>query len=130
METDVGRMSEALSAKWGSYGGRRYAFPSGIVAGLWDINDEATSILMGMFYKHLQIEQRPAHALHKAKLEWLQKKELQSFQQLPYFWAGMVYSGDNLPVNLPTKKTSGNLWWIALFVAAGILFIYFKRKGF
>ena len=103
---------------------------SGIVAGLWDINDETTSVLMGMFYKHLQMEQRPANALHKAKLEWLQKKELQSFQQLPYFWAGMVYSGDNLPVNLPTKKTSGNLWWIALFVAAGILFIYFKRKVF
>jgi CHAT domain-containing protein len=101
---------------------------AGIVAGLWDINDETTATLMGTFYRHLQIEHQPANALHNAKLQWLQQKNGQQFQKLPYFWAGMVYSGDNQPVNIRQKNPSTKWWRIAAIFAAGILFLFLKRN--
>jgi CHAT domain-containing protein len=101
---------------------------TGIIAGLWDMNDETTATLMGTFYRQLSIDQQPANALHKAKLQWLQQKDGQQFQKLPYFWAGMVYSGDNLPVEIKQKNTSSKLWWITAVIAIGILFFFLKRK--
>lgn len=101
---------------------------TGIVAGLWNMNDETTARLMGMFYRHLNEEQSPATALHNAKLQWLEQKNRQQFEKLPYFWAGMVYSGDNLPVQIKSKKPFNKLWWIALLAAAGLLYLSQRRK--
>jgi CHAT domain-containing protein len=100
---------------------------AGIVAGLWDMNDEATATLMGIFYRQLAIEHKPATALHKVKLQWLQQKNEQQFQKLPYFWAGMVYSGDNCAVEMKQKKTLTDLWWIAAIIITGMV-IYFRRR--
>ena len=101
---------------------------AGIVAGLWDMNDETTAILMGSFYKLLSSGQNPAAALHHAKLQWLQQKNAQQFQMLPYFWAGMVYSGDNRPVEMKQKSPLTVLWWIAAIVVAAIVIIFRWRK--
>jgi CHAT domain-containing protein len=101
---------------------------AGIVAGLWDMNDETTALLMGAFYKQLVNGHQPADALHAAKLQWLQQRNGQQFQKLPYFWAGMVYSGDNLPVDISPKNTSTKWWWIAAFVVMGVLILFLKRK--
>ncbi len=101
---------------------------AGIVAGLWNVNDETTAKLMGMFYRHLNEEQNPATALHNAKLQWLDQKSGQQFEKLPYFWAGMVYSGDNLPVQIESKKPFNKLWWIGLLAVAGLLYLFLRRK--
>ncbi len=83
---------------------------------------------MGSFYRQLIIDHQPANALHNAKLQWLQQKGGQQFQKLPYFWAGMVYSGDNRAVVMKQKNTSSKLWWITAIIAAGILLLFFKRS--
>ena len=100
----------------------------GIVAGLWDMNDETTATLMGIFYRQLGIDHQPATALHNAKIQWLQQKNSQQFQKLPYFWAGMVYSGDNLPVDIQQSNSSTNWWWIVAVFAVGMVFFFIKRK--
>ncbi|MEP7238477.1 MAG: CHAT domain-containing tetratricopeptide repeat protein [Ferruginibacter sp.] len=102
---------------------------AGIVAGLWDMNDETTASLMGSFYKLLRSGQSPASALQHAKLQWLQNKNAQQFQKLPYFWAGMVYSGDNDAVEINIKK-SISIWWLIAVVAAlaGLIFIIKKKR--
>jgi len=82
---------------------------------------------MGTFYRQLAIDQQPATALHKAKLQWLQQKNEQQFQKLPYFWAGMVYSGDNRAVEMSQKNPLTELWWIAAIIITGIV-IYFRRR--
>jgi CHAT domain-containing protein len=102
---------------------------AGIVAGLWNMNDETTATLMGSFYKLLSSGQSPATALHNAKLQWLQNKNTQQFQKLPYYWAGMVYSGDNNPVEINIKKSISTWWWIAVIAAiAGSIFFIKKRQ--
>ena len=44
----------------------------GIVAGLWNMNDETTAKLVGDFYKGLAKGNPPATALHNAKIKWLE----------------------------------------------------------
>jgi CHAT domain-containing protein len=101
---------------------------SGIVAGLWDMNDETTATLIGSFYTLLSSGESPANALHKAKLDWLQQQSGQQFQKLPYFWAGMVYSGDNVPVQTGQEKNISAWWWIAAAVSALLLFFFMRRR--
>ena len=101
---------------------------AGIVAGLWDMNDETTATLMGSFYSLLSSGQSPATALYHAKLQWLQNKNGQQFQKLPYYWAGMVYSGDNDPVEINIKKDFSKWWWLAVIAAITGLIFFIKKK--
>jgi CHAT domain-containing protein len=104
---------------------------AGIVAGLWDMNDETTAKLMGSFYKFLSAGQNPANALQQAKLQWLQQQNSQQFQKLPYFWAGLVYSGDNNPVSVGPKNDHAIWWWIVVAVAAtGLIYLVKKKRLF
>ena len=100
----------------------------GIVAGLWDMNDEITATLMGDFYKELSAGKNPAPALRQAKLKWLRDNKAQQFQKLPYFWAGMVYSGDNQSVVInPQEKKYKWIWMIAV-IAVILSLIFFIKK--
>jgi CHAT domain-containing protein len=101
---------------------------AGIVAGLWDMNDETTATLMGSFYSLLSSGQSPATALYHAKLQWLQNKSGQQFQKLPYYWAGMVYSGDNNRVEISQQKNSAKWWWVAVVIAIAGLIFFIKKK--
>ena len=102
---------------------------AGIVAGLWDMNDETTASLMATFYRLLSSGQSPAAALRNAKLQWLQNKSRQEFQKLPYFWAGMVYSGDNDRVEISIQKNISTWWWILIVAAlAGLIYLIKKKK--
>ncbi len=101
---------------------------AGIVAGLWDMNDETTATMMGYFYKSLSSGQSPASALRHSKLQWLQNKSGQQFQKLPYYWAGMVYSGDNNRVNIDIQKNTAIWWWIAIVAAITGLIFFIKKK--
>jgi CHAT domain-containing protein len=102
---------------------------AGIVAGLWDMNDETTATLMGSFYSLLSSGQSPATALHNAKQQWLQNKSGQQFQKLPYYWAGMVYSGDNSRIEINQQKKSLKwLWVVAVSALAGLIF-FIKKKS-
>ena len=88
----------------------------GIVAGLWNMNDEATAKLIGVFYQQLVKDHYPADALYVAKLQSLQQTGSSETLKLPYFWAGMIYSGDNQPVFIEKKKSGYLLWWIATVI--------------
>jgi hypothetical protein len=103
----------------------------GIVAGLWNMNDESTSGLMEGFYGHLRSDPLPAGALREAKLQWLAKENSEAVLKLPYFWAGLIYSGDNEPVRLQAKKSTARpLGWIVgiVSVLALAVLLVFQRK--
>ena len=74
-----------------------------------------------MFYQQLVKDHYPADALYIAKLQSLQQTGSSETLKLPYFWAGMIYSGDNQPVFIEKKKSGYLLWWIA----AVIILIFF-----
>lgn len=60
-----------------------------VVASLWQVDDEATSILMKEFYNNLKTMTKSS-ALNKAKMKLSQNPKY----SYPYFWAAFVLVGD------------------------------------
>ena len=65
-----------------------YAGTPSIVASLWNVDDEATSILMEYFYRNIQDGMNYAESLQKAQI-----KVSEEYAH-PYYWAGFVLTGD------------------------------------
>jgi CHAT domain-containing protein len=101
----------------------------GVVSGLWNVNDKTAVELLQLFYDQLQ-QHDAATALHKAKLQWLQRNHENAMLQLPYYWAGFVYSGHLQPVKV-TAATSYKryYWWILLLALPLIIYIVVKKNG-
>jgi CHAT domain-containing protein/tetratricopeptide (TPR) repeat protein len=67
---------------------------SRVVASLWDVQDQATALLMREFYRGmLQRGQAPAAALRSAQLSLRADPRFSH----PYYWAGFVLTGDWKP---------------------------------
>lgn len=60
-----------------------------VVAGLWNVEDRATSELMEELYRGLREGLAPAQALHRAKLRFL---ESGTAYRKPFYWAPFVVS--------------------------------------
>jgi CHAT domain-containing protein len=65
-----------------------YAGTPTVVASLWSVDDESTSLLMRSFYTHLKQGMSKAKALQAAQAETRKK------YPHPYYWAGFVLTGD------------------------------------
>lgn len=103
-----------------------YAGTPTIIASLWNVDDEATNVLMTSFYTHLKQGMSKAEALRAAQLETRAK------YPNPYYWAGFVLTGDpgksnvvapppqpqitTPPQSEPAQQTY--LYWILLGAAA------------
>ena len=55
-----------------------------VIAGLWDVNDGSSRILMDQLYSGIAAGRSPAEALHQAKIAMLQGD---ARYRKPYFWA-------------------------------------------
>jgi CHAT domain-containing protein len=65
-----------------------YAGASSVIASLWIVDDEATSLLMKTFYGHLKQGMSKAEALRAAQITTRRK------YPHPYYWAAFVLTGD------------------------------------
>ena len=54
-----------------------------VIAGLWDVSDESTPMLMDQLYAGISMDQDPAEALRAAKLVLIHSGKPYS---LPYYW--------------------------------------------
>ncbi len=80
--------------------GFMYAGASGVVASLWKVNDEATSVLMKQFYANMLREgMPPAAALREAQNSIRQRPEWRA----PYYWAGFTLQGESRPIVRPAR---------------------------
>lgn len=61
-----------------------------VVASLWAVNDESTSLLMTEFYKSVREGENKAEALRQAQMTVRAHPEFSH----PYYWAGFVLFGD------------------------------------
>lgn len=100
----------------------------GVVSGLWNVNDEAAISIVQEFYQQLQQGNDPAMALHKAKMKWLQQHTDDGMLQLPYYWAGLVYSGHLQPVRIAEKGLSGIFYIVIALAGALLLVILWKIR--
>lgn len=90
-----------------------YAGSKSVVASLWQVDDEATSELMGYFYRGVLKEGlTPAAALRAAKVEMLKRDD----RRAPYFWAGFVLQGE-----YRERFATGGGRTPAVYVAAALL---------
>ncbi|WP_299312410.1 CHAT domain-containing protein [uncultured Aquimarina sp.] len=95
--------------------GFQYAGVKNVLFSLWKVNDKTTSQLMQYFYQNLHFSNSYTQGLHRAKLDFLDAKEISNTQKSPYYWASFVYYGSYQP---PTEGKSN---WI--FIIGGFLLI-------
>ena len=98
-ETAVGRMyrGEGMAGLTSAF---LYAGSRSVIASLWLVNDQSTSLFMASFYRHLKEGQSKAEALRLARVDIMGRRvwsdALHEEQSLaaPYFWAPFVLVGD------------------------------------
>jgi CHAT domain-containing protein len=107
--------------------GFNYAGVPSIVTTLWKINDQSTSEIMRSFYKNLSDGLSKKEALRQAKLNYLSSND-DVFLRHPYYWSGIVLTGNTLPLN----TTNYDLWAICTLAAILLFWLIYKKlfKGF
>lgn len=80
----------------------------GLVSSQWTINETATAQILQHMYEELQRQTPKALALHRAKLDWLDDPDIPPFQKSPYFWAALVYAGDDRSLEI---HACFKWWW-------------------
>jgi len=101
-----------------------YAGASHQVLSLWPVHDHTTSEIMTLFYSNLQKGMGKATALYEAKKSYL--SQAPNVLKDPYYWAGLVYYGDDTPL---IQKRNNSVWYILGFVLLILLaLIYFKNR--
>lgn len=100
----------------------------GVISGLWNVNDKTAIALMQEFYDQLSQQPNIALALHHAKLQWLQEGKENSMLQLPYYWAGFVYSGHLQKLAIPVVQTNKRYYWLFVLLILPVVLFVVKRK--
>jgi CHAT domain-containing protein len=105
-----------------------YAGVPSVVMTLWSVEDNSSSELMELFYKHLTEGLPKDEALRRAKLDYL--KQSDQLTAFPYFWAGYVNIGDNSPLEISKNKYLSYIMLASALVLllASFYFIKHKRK--
>jgi CHAT domain-containing protein len=99
----------------------------GVISGLWNVNDKTAIALMQLFYDQLPQQPDIALALHSAKKQWLQADHENAMLQLPYYWAGFVYSGHLQKVKIPASQSNKYYYWFTLLLFIPV-FLYFAIR--
>ncbi len=104
----------------------------GVISGLWNVNDKTAIALMQLFYDQLAQQPNIALALHNAREQWLQADHENAMLQLPYYWAGFVYSGHLQKVTIPARQSNKTWYWLtmltALLIIPGLLYVVLRKR--
>lgn len=101
-----------------------YAGVPSLVVSLWSVDDEATSIIMQGFYRHLAGGRNKNEALREAKLDYLRHASKE--KKDPFYWAPFVLIGDSRPLVLPTAHSRA--LWLAVAIALAALVLAFTAR--
>lgn len=105
---------------------RAFAFagcPS-VVMSLWSLPDEQTAYLSELFFTNLKTGLNKHQALRQAKLSYL-KNPTNDITALPFFWGGMVATGNMQPIFKPIENNFTLNWYWCLLILP--LFWYLSR---
>lgn len=103
---------------------------------LWSVDDAATAALTTLFLQNIRAGQPKDMALQKAKLSFLDGNYGSA---IPYYWSGMVLTGDAAPLNIRTNGcqivlgdetvSCALLWLLAglLVLVGGLVVAIFRR---
>ena len=106
----------------------QYAGCPNVVYSLWQIDDKQSTWLIKQFYKHIESNMPYSDALRMSKLDYMSKHsgELTA----PYYWGGVVITGDDGKIENSTSIVADYGWPIGLaFGALGLILIWsFGKK--
>ena len=89
-----------------------YAGAKGLVASLWAINEASTAKILQQMYAGLHAGEAKPRALQEAKLHYLDDADVPAWEKSPYYWAGLVYTGDEQ--GMAWEKCRSGWWWALL----------------
>ena len=107
--------------------GRAFTFAGcrSVLMSRWLANDRATADVLGRFYRYLDDGFAKSAALRQAKLDYLATAD--PLTTHPYFWAGLVLSGDDAPLQ---RRSIAYWWWIlGIGIALGSAWWIGKRSA-
>lgn len=88
----------------------------GTIAALWNVNDDAASVITADIYSGMLDGKNVGDALHRAKLNWLNGPRNGEQEYLPYYWDTLIYMGPDQQIKLVPPRS--NVWWYILPVVA------------
>ena len=103
-----------------------YAGAKGLISSLWTINEAATANLFQRLYEQLRAGDSKPAAFRRAKLGYLDDATIPAFQKSPYYWAGLVYLGEEGSIQF--SKCRGFSGWIWPGLLLLLVFVWLKRK--
>ena len=112
----------------GVYNLARSFFKAGaksVVSGLWEIDDYSSSEITKSFYRYLKEGKGKSKALQLAKLDYLKSAKTDQ-QRNPYYWAGLILTGNNDAIYSSFLSTT---YLLGFLMIAG-LFIFLIRRLF
>lgn len=120
-ETGIGKLFKSEGAMSVARG-FQFAGAQNLLFSLWKVNDYATAVFMGNFYKHIKKNESYFEANTKSKQDYLTDKNISNAKKSPYYWASFVYYGS-------IENKDKNNYLLLGFVILAILiggFILFK----
>jgi CHAT domain-containing protein len=102
-----------------------YAGVPSTLMSLWEVPDQATSLIMLNFYRNLQDGQTKDEALRNAKLTYLDDESIHSALKTPFYWAGFIATGDMEPIQL--NNDYGYIWFLIPVILL-VIFFFWKRN--
>ncbi len=97
---------------------------AGLLTSYWQIDDKSSHQIMKNFYTQIKYHNKAA-ALQKAKQSYL--KTASSFQGHPYFWSGLILTG-NISSLKPEIATFPKKWYLATFLITLLFILIIYRK--
>lgn len=105
----------------------KYAGCPNIIMSLWPANDATTKQLTTTFFAYLKEGMSKDKAMQKAQIDFLNNPKNVEFQH-PFYWAGFVLIGDDLP--LSHFESSRSSWiWLVLFIPLLLLLWMRQRRN-
>jgi CHAT domain-containing protein len=107
-----------------------YAGADGTISTLWCVDDKATASLLTYFYEWLEKRGGTVDALSGAKQDFI-KLSISSEMANPFYWAGLVYSGDPYQEIQLTGSFFNSVFFypVLLLVIVGLAIFYRRRRA-
>ena len=102
-----------------------YAGSESILTSLWKIDEQASTKIIGSFYKNIKKGWSQDKALQQAKLDYIALAEGRTIA--PQYWAGLVLIGDTSPIDLNTS--SHFIFWVLGVLVIFLIVFFVKREG-
>jgi len=104
-----------------------YAGTPSLIVSLWQVNDNATAIIMKLFYQNILEGMPKDKALSAAKLTYLDRAE--GIVLHPAFWSAFIQLGDRSPIAIQVHQPLYYRWYFWLSFIFIITLVGYRRKA-